>query len=103
MIDFFNDASVGSKFFAKGCPYCGSEIEFVSCEDAFGYAKRNYDHVYICSNRTCGAYTPAHKISKGDGMQYHPQGIIADEDLRRDHALLNTIFKPFHQENLVDK
>lgn len=75
------NGDLGRRFFPNGCNMCGGEVVF---------KPHNGWYVYECSS--CGAYTNAHRESKGCGRKYEPMGVLADEELRSAHDYLRSLF-----------
>ena len=97
----FNDSNIGRTVFPSGCPQCGGEILFRKFSEVFGREKENR-FVYVCEHYPqCDSYTFAHAESKGDAIKYHPQGIVADSDLRSTHSYLRELFNPLWQQRVI--
>ena len=102
-MDFsFNDSLVGRKMFPKGCPNCGGEVVFKSCEEAFGYTRQDGANVYVCSHYPlCDSYVLAHTKTTPESIQNHPRGILANKELRMQHDVLKLDFNRLWQEKLI--
>ena len=92
---------LGTVYFPKGCPYCGSKVKLLPFVDVYGYEVDNA-YVYCCGDfPDCNSYVHAHQNDKGDAVLYAPIGRIANEELRSLHEYVRAKFNPLWMNHLI--